>query len=57
MGLSDLHEFWHARLGGGMQVDLPERWIGEFCRHSMALEMITRSGDHPNLKNSSDLGG
>ena len=47
MGLSDLHEFWHARLDGGMQVDLPERWISEFCRHSMALEMITRSDDHP----------
>ena len=45
--LFELHEFWQARLAGGMSLEVPEAWISDFCRHSMALEMITRVGDHP----------
>ncbi len=45
--LAGLHRYWHGRLSGGMQLELPEKWIVDFCRHSMAREMITRFGDHP----------
>lgn len=45
--LAHLYAYWHDRLAGGMRVEAPEEWVPEFCLHSMALEMITRVGDHP----------
>ena len=45
--LAELHRYWHDRLKAGMQVEVPEKWVVDFCLHSMALEMITRFGDHP----------
>jgi hypothetical protein len=47
LGLWELHDFWQAHFRCGMHLDLPEAWIDDFCRHSMALEMITRACDHP----------
>jgi hypothetical protein len=45
--LRALHGFWRERLAGAMELELPEAWIADFCRHSLVLEMITRIGDHP----------
>lgn len=42
-----LHGYWSQTLAGAMELDLPERWIQDFCRHAMVLEMITRIGDFP----------
>jgi hypothetical protein len=42
-----VHRYWSDALSGVATVDLPEPWIGDFCRHAMVQEMITRTGDHP----------
>lgn len=38
---------WTSQFEGSMRVDLPEEWLADFCRHSLAREMMTRIGDHP----------
>lgn len=45
--LYKLHVSWTRTLEGAMELDLPEDWISNFCRHAMVLEMITRIGNHP----------
>lgn len=47
VALYKLHQAWSDVLKDAMQLDLPERWISDFCRHAMVQEMITRVGDHP----------
>lgn len=42
-----LHQTWSRLLEGAMQIDVPEAWIADFCRHAMVQEMITRVGNHP----------
>jgi hypothetical protein len=34
-------------LAPSMSIDVPEETIADFCRHSLVLEIITRTGDHP----------
>ncbi|MET0714739.1 MAG: hypothetical protein ABWY57_07480 [Mycetocola sp.] len=45
--LLKLHDYWSVRLDGGTRVELPERWITDFVRHSFVLDQITRTGDRP----------
>jgi hypothetical protein len=45
--LLGLHRYWHDQLEGGMRIRIPEGWIADFSRHAIALERITRRGDHP----------
>jgi len=42
-----LHHYWEHELEGSMRFDVPENWIEDFSRHALALERITRSGNHP----------
>ena len=46
-GLLELHNYWSSSLEGAMEVELPEAWVADFCRHSLVLEMITRVGARP----------
>ena len=41
------HDFWQDQLHDAMRIHAPERWIEPFSRHAIALEKITRRGDHP----------
>lgn len=45
--LLKLYKEWTQILQGGMEIEVPERWIPDLCRHSLVREMITRVGDHP----------
>ena len=45
--LYELHTYWSRAIAGAMQLELPEPWIADFCRHAMVQEMITRVGSHP----------
>ena len=38
---------WEKAVPEGMKINIPEQWIVDFCKHSFALEMFTRIGDHP----------
>jgi len=41
------HAYWHDQLDAAMRLRVPEGWIEDFSRHAMALERITRRGNHP----------
>ena len=45
--LLSAHTYWQEALRGSMRLRAPEDWVEPFCRHAIALEMITRIGDHP----------
>jgi hypothetical protein len=45
--LYKLHVYWEKTLAGAMILEVPERWIPDFCRHALVQEMITRVGVHP----------
>ena len=45
--LASLHAYWDNQLAGAMNVEVPEPWIEDFCRHAIVQEKITRRGDHP----------
>ena len=45
--LLGVHRYWHDQLEGGMKIRTPEGWVEDFSRHGIALERITRRGDHP----------
>jgi hypothetical protein len=38
---------WKKALVPGMKIDVPERVIDDFSKHALAVEMITRVGNHP----------
>lgn len=38
---------WNEWMPKGMEIDLPEEWISDFCRHALVLEIFTRNGEHP----------
>lgn len=42
-----LHAYWEHQLTGAMTVDVPDGWVGDFCRHAFVQEKISRRGDHP----------
>ena len=39
--------YWEGHFEGAMQIEVPEAWVSDFCRHALVQEMITRIGDHP----------
>jgi len=45
--LWNVHAEMQKALDPPMIIDVPERTISDFCRHSLALEILTRTGDHP----------
>ena len=45
--LLSTHNYWQEQLAGAMALTVPEDWIGNFCRHALVLERITRMGAHP----------
>ncbi|SRR5579875_325453 len=45
--LWDLYNWWASELDGGMELDVPERWVADFCRHALVQERVTRTGDDP----------
>lgn len=45
--LLHVHDVWHRDLNPPMKIDVPDTKILDFCLHAMALERITRVGDHP----------
>jgi hypothetical protein len=38
---------WQKALDPPMKIEVPEQTINDFCRHALAMEMITRVGNHP----------
>jgi hypothetical protein len=42
-----LHRYWHCQLDEAMTIRAPDEWIEDFSRHAIALEKITRRGNHP----------
>ena len=38
---------WHKALVPTLKIDLPDKVISDFCLHALAMEMITRIGNHP----------
>jgi len=45
--LFKVHGEWRKALDPPMKIEVPEKRIGDFCRHALAMEMITRVGSHP----------
>jgi len=45
--LLKLFEDWQSVLEPSMEIDVPEEWIIDLCKHSLVREMITRIGDWP----------
>lgn len=45
--LLHVHDAWNRDLNPPMKIDVPDKKILGFCLHAVALERITRVGDHP----------
>jgi hypothetical protein len=45
--LLNVHAVWKHNLNPPMKIDVPDKRISDFCLHALALERITRVGDHP----------
>lgn len=45
--LWNVHGEWQKALDPPLKIEVPDKMIGDFCRHALAREMITRVGDHP----------
>jgi hypothetical protein len=45
--LLNVRAVWTRDLNPPMKIDVPDKKILDFCLHSLALERITRVGDHP----------
>jgi hypothetical protein len=45
--LLKVHREWRKALNPTLKIDVPEKRINDFCLHALAMEMITRVGDHP----------
>ncbi|HUJ31609.1 MAG TPA: hypothetical protein VLY23_10040 [Candidatus Acidoferrum sp.] len=45
--LLNVHSVWKRGLNPAMKIDVPDKKILDFCLHALALERITRVGDHP----------
>lgn len=45
--LLKVHREWNKTLVPALKIDLPDGKIADFCRHALAMEMITRVGNHP----------
>jgi len=45
--LLKLQRDWHEVLNPTLKIDVPEARIQDFCRHALAMEMITRVGNQP----------
>ena len=45
--LLELSRDWHAVLEPSMEIEVPDAWISDMCKHSLVREMITRIDDWP----------
>lgn len=45
--LFSVHDYWEQQLASAMSIRGADSWIDDFSRHAIALERITRRGDHP----------
>ncbi len=45
--LLNVRTVWNRDLNPPMKIDVPDKKILDFCLHALALERITRVGDHP----------
>ena len=45
--LLHVHTVWQRDLNPPMKIDVPDPHIRDFCLHALALERVTRVGNHP----------
>jgi hypothetical protein len=45
--LQGTYRYWQDQLDEAMRIRVPDDWVEDFSRHAIALERITRRGDHP----------
>ncbi|MFT4029603.1 MAG: hypothetical protein QM675_06980 [Protaetiibacter sp.] len=56
--LHELHVAWSAHIEPSMRIEVPVPWLSDFVRHALAIDAMTRVGDHPHYGSvTKDYGG